>query len=105
MADLARYLRRFRRLVSPPGRPGPGGVPRERGRELADELAEVFAAIDAIADEADRIRQEGEEAARQRREGAEQEVERILAAADDEAEQARADAAAAHRRDLLQGID
>ncbi|HZD52241.1 MAG TPA: hypothetical protein VE175_04290, partial [Woeseiaceae bacterium] len=100
MADLNRYLRRFWRLVAPPGRPGPVAVPVDRAASVADELGVVFERIDAAEEEADRIREAGHERARRYLEHADERVRRILADARAAADQARADAQAHHRQDL-----
>lgn len=105
MADLSRYLRRFRRLVSPPGRAAPGAVPSDRRAELSDELAEVFAAIDEIEQEAERIRGEGEEEAERRRDEADEHVERILNSAREETEELRAEEAANRRQEIEDTIE
>ena len=105
VADLSRYLRRFRRLVSPPGRAAPGAVPSDRRAELADELAELFAAIDEVQQEAERIRGEGEEEAERRREEADEQVERILSSAREETEELRADEAARRRQEIEDTIE
>ena len=60
--NLQELLRRFRPLVVAPGRAGPTTVPVDRTADLMAELTDVFAAIDAIDDEAERV----EEEARQR---------------------------------------
>ena len=67
MLNLQELLRRFRPLVVAPGRAGPATVPIDRTADLMAELVDVFAAIDAIDDEAERI----EDDARQRAEQAE----------------------------------
>ena len=100
MPDLGRYLRHFRRLVSPPGRPGPIGVPADHLAELSEELEAVFRAVDAIQEEADRIRKDSESEARKKQEEAEDEAGRIVADARDRAEQVRAEEAARQRRDI-----
>jgi hypothetical protein len=55
MLNLQELLRRFRPLVVAPGRAGPATVPVDRTADLMAELADVFAAIDAIDDEAERV--------------------------------------------------
>jgi vacuolar-type H+-ATPase subunit H len=102
MPDLSRFLRRFRRLVSPPGRPGPIAVPADRSAELSSELEAVFRAIDGIQEEAERIRKQSEDEARKKKEEAEEEAGRILSEAGDRAEQARAEEASRHREDIEQ---
>lgn len=100
MADLNRYLRRFWRLVSPPGRAGPVAVPVDRVSTVSEELAHVFELIDAVQAEADRIREDGERAARNRRDEAELQANGVLADARAGVDQARAEAQAHHRRDI-----
>lgn len=100
MPDLSKYLRRFRRLVSPPGRPGPIAVPADRSARAADELEAVFQAVDAIQEEAERIRDESAEQARGKDAEAEDEAKRILSQARDRAEQVRAQEASRHREDI-----
>jgi hypothetical protein len=62
MLNLQGLLRRFRPLAVPLGRAGPATVPVDRTADHMAELADVFAAIDAIDDEAERV----EDGARQR---------------------------------------
>jgi hypothetical protein len=62
MLNLQGLLRRFRPLAVPLGRVGPATVPVDRTADHMAELADVFAAIDAIDDEAERV----EDGARQR---------------------------------------
>jgi hypothetical protein len=62
MLNLQDLLRRFRPLVVAPGRAGPATVPVDRTADLMAELADVFAAIDAIDHEAEWV----EDDARQR---------------------------------------
>jgi len=62
MLNLKELLRRFRPLVVAPGRAGPAAIPVDRTADLMAELADVFAVIDAIDDEAERV----EDDARQR---------------------------------------
>lgn len=90
--------------MSPPGRPGLAGVPTDHEAQVADELKDVFAAIDAIEQETRRIRAEAEVRAERGREASEATAERILADAIRGAEQVRADAAAEHRRDLDEDV-
>lgn len=100
MADLSSYLRRFRRLMSPPGRPGPAAVPKDRTADVSGELADVYGAVDAIAEEARRIRRDAEDRAEQRRTEAREEAERIRTQARERAEEERATAGAEKRSDL-----
>jgi flagellar biosynthesis/type III secretory pathway protein FliH len=97
MADLDRYLRRFRRLVSPPGRPATAGAPSDREVGLRDELGDVFAAIDAVAREAEQLREDARHRAAQRRGEATDRAARIVADARDDADRERSEAAAAWR--------
>lgn len=100
VSTLTNSLRRFRRAVSPPGRPGRAAVPADRSATLADELAEVFAAIDALADESERIRRDAEDAAAARREQGAREADRILQRAREDAAEDRARAAADRRASI-----
>lgn len=100
MADLDKYLRRFRRLVSPPGRPGPAAVPSDRAEERSDELQEVFAAIDRIEGEAREILDDGEERSEAMLADAEEEARRLLSEAGERADEARAEEQARHRRSV-----
>ena len=65
MLNLQELLRRFRPLVVAPGRAGPPTVPVDRTADLMVELSDVFAAIDAIDDEAERIEQDARQRAGQ----------------------------------------
>jgi DNA anti-recombination protein RmuC len=100
MADLSKYLRRFRRFVSPPGRPGPAAVPVDRVQEMSGELAEVFQAIDAVEAEAERIRQRGRTETERKQKEAERETERLLSEARDLSDQTRAEEAARRTEDI-----
>lgn len=100
MADLARFLRRFRRLASPPGRAGPLAVPLDRARARSGELEDLFVAIDAISEEAERILSEAEERCVKVREDAEKGVSRLLDDARSEADAARADESVRRREEL-----
>ncbi len=100
MADLNRYLRRFWRLVSPPGRPGPAGVPSDRARTITDEIGAVLESIDAVQEEAQRIRADAGQKARQRREEATERARRTLADARSRLDEERAAAQARHRGDV-----
>lgn len=104
MPDLDRFLRRFRRLVAPPGRPRPAGVPVDREAALSDELAEVFAAIDAIQEDAEAIRKEGKEKAEELRSRAEEEARRVISEGEDQADEVRAEEAARHRERLQEEV-
>jgi len=104
MPDLDRFLRRFRRLVAPPGRPRPAGVPLDREAALSDELAEVFAAIDAIQKEAEAIGKEGRKKAEALRSEAEEEVRRVISDGEDQADRVRAEEAARHRGRLREDV-
>lgn len=100
VADLARFLRRFRRLASPPGRAGPAAVPLDRDRARSEELEDLFAAIDEIGEEAERVLSEAEERCAKIREDAETGVSRLLDHARSEADAARADESVRRRAEL-----
>jgi hypothetical protein len=81
MPPLAALLERFRRLGGPPGAPAVGlGVPGRPGEAVVAELAPVFAAIDRIEAECDRLDSH-----------ATAEAARLVAEAEAEAERIRAD--------------
>jgi vacuolar-type H+-ATPase subunit H len=100
MSDLSWYLRRFRRLVAPPGRPGPAGATTDAHADQRAELAELFVLIDDIERQAQGILEDADEQARRRSRDADEEAQRIVADADAGLDQARADAAARHRRHI-----
>jgi ElaB/YqjD/DUF883 family membrane-anchored ribosome-binding protein len=100
MATLASYLRRFGRFVSPPGRPGRAAVPADRSNELADELGDVFAAIDDIGQEAAHIRDDALQLAEVRRRHGRDEADRILDQAREHAVEQRAAVATVHRAQI-----
>lgn len=100
MSDLSWYLRRFRRLVAPPGRPAAAASPTEEGAGPHDELAELFGLIDDIEREARRISEQAREEAQHRRSDGDERARRILAEANADLEQVRADEAARHRRHI-----
>ncbi len=102
--DLARFLRRFRRAVSPPGRPGPVSVPVDEESVRAEELRDVLAEIDDLAARAQHIRDEADARARDRRAAADAEAEQLLSRARAGAEVARAEAAALSRHDADEAI-
>ena len=107
MADLGSYLRRFRRLMSPPGRPGPMAVPSDRVADTTDELAELLAAVDVIDQEARATLADAHDRAQRRREQGRLEADRIRREAQQQAEEERAAAAADQRSQLedeLQGL-
>lgn len=98
-------LRRFRRIAAPPGQASSATVPVDRPAERFAELADVFAAMDEIDAEIERVEREGAaEAARILDEGRAA-TERILAEADERAEVARSEAAATRRRSRQEEID
>lgn len=100
MTDLDRYLRRFWRLMAPPGRPGSAAVPEDRSQTISDEIGSVLEAVDVVQAEAERIRSDAERQAQQRRETARQEAERILADARSRAGEVRAEAEMLQRRHI-----
>jgi vacuolar-type H+-ATPase subunit H len=91
------FLQRFRRLVTPPGRPAEAvGVPAS-GDELAGELGPVLEQLDTVGAEASDIEQRAREQARRRRDEAAREAAAILAEAHVRADAERARAAAEQR--------
>lgn len=97
MAELDRYLRRFRRMVSPPGRPGPAAVPADRAAELASELAPLFASIDDIDAEAGRILRDADEEIERIEDESRGHAQEILSRAREQSAVARAEAIAKQR--------
>ncbi len=98
--DPTRSLRRFRRLVSPPGRAAPAAVPVDRDATLAQELAAVLSAVDEVDREVTRIREEADERAQRVRDDADAEAARLLDEASETADRERADAGAARTREI-----
>ncbi len=94
MSDLSRYLRRFRRMVAPPGRPGLRAVPSDGPKDTSAELASIIREIDEIAAEAEAIRDEAERSANERQAAARDDAEAVIEKASQQAEVARAGAAA-----------
>jgi hypothetical protein len=91
------FLQRFRRLLTPPGRPAEAvGVPAS-GDELEGELGPVLAQLDTVGTEAADIEQRAREQARGRRDEAAREEAAILAEAQVRADAERARAAAERR--------
>jgi hypothetical protein len=82
-------LDRFRRAAA---------VPAAAGDELARELAPLFAALDAVEREGDKLRAQAERAAERRLAQARADAARIGARAQEDAEAERARAEAAARR-------
>lgn len=105
MVELSHYLRRFRRLVSPPGRQSPPARPADRRSALRDELSEVLQAIDHLEHESAHVREQAEQRARRRREEAEEEAERIRSRAEVELDDIQAEEAADRRRDIENEIE
>ena len=96
---LVDLLNRFRRLGAPPGPPArPVGIPASGGEALLAELAPLFAALDAIGDEATAIRADAERRAADLRSGASSEAGSIVAQARAAAADARREAAAERQR-------
>ena len=106
MPPLAALLERFRRLGGPPGAPAIGlGVPGRPGEAVAAELAPVFAAIDRIEAECDRLEaRAADEAARLRAE-ADAGCERIRADGRASAEAERRRIAALRADELAAQLD
>lgn len=80
-------------------------MPSDRRAELTDELVEVFAAIDEVQQEAERLRAEGQDEAERRRAEADEQVARILRKAREETEELRADEAAKRRKEIEATIE
>lgn len=91
---LSEILQRFR-FHGVPGAAAPTGVPVDRTRDIEDELAPVFAALDGVQRRATALVAGAERAAALRRATAVEEADRIVASAWSAAIAARADAAAA----------
>lgn len=98
-------LRRFRRIAAPPGRAASATVPLDRLAERSAELAGVFAAMDEIDVEIERVEREGSADAARTRDAGRAAAERILAEAAEHAEVARSEAAASRRRSREEEID
>lgn len=79
-------------------------VPTDREADLSQELASVFAAIDAVDRRAQQIRDEAEARAAQRLTDAESEADRIRVSAREGAEEVRARAAARRREDITDEV-
>ena len=91
-------LRRFRRIAAPPGRAASATVPVDRPSELSVELAAVFAAMDEIDEEIERMEREARVEMEQILAEGRASAERILAEAQERAEVVRSEAAASRRR-------
>jgi hypothetical protein len=98
MLDLQELLRRFRPLVVPPGKAGPATVPVDRTADIMAELAGVFASIDEIEDEADRIEGEAGDRAREIAASSALEAARLTSVAQQRVPAERAAADAERRR-------
>jgi hypothetical protein len=95
-----RLLRRFQKLVAPPGRPAAAlGVPAS-GEDLAAELAPLLATLDRADVEAAAIRRAAAEEAAERRERGTREAAAMIERARSAAEAERARAAAAGRSEV-----
>jgi hypothetical protein len=93
---LPRFLRRFQKLVAPPGRPASAlGVPAS-GEDLAAELAPLLAALDRADGEAAAMRTAAQDEAGRRRQRAAREAAAVI-------ERARGTAEAERRRAVLAG--
>ncbi|MEW1775486.1 hypothetical protein [Streptomyces sp. NPDC086777] len=101
--SLRDFLERFR----PTGTPGAAatGVPPDREAERAAELAPALARLTTVQQEAARIRAAGEEAAGTIRREAGREAAGIVAAAREQAPEARRQAAEPFVRDALRAAD
>ena len=98
MPDTRDFLRRFRRVASPPGRAGSATVPVDHLAELSVELAEVFVAMDEIDEQIEAVEREAREDAERIRGEGRAAAERVLAEAEERAELERSEAAASRRR-------
>lgn len=93
------FLERFRRLVTPPGRPAEAlGVPTA-GEELEAELRPLFAELDGIEAEAEAIRAEARRGASRRLDAAAEEAAAVVAEARERAAGERARASARRLQD------
>lgn len=99
MLNFQELLRRFRPLVAPPGRAGLATVPVDRTADRMAELADVFAAIDAIDDEAERVEDDTRQRASQVEAAAGLAATRLTSSARERAAGERA-AAYTERREL-----
>ncbi|MGZ8437159.1 MAG: hypothetical protein ACXW4H_00345 [Candidatus Limnocylindrales bacterium] len=99
MLNLQELLRRFRPLVVAPGRAGPATVPVDRTADLMAELTGVFASIDAIDDEAERVEEDARHRAGQVEVAARSRATRLTSNASERAAAENA-AAYAERREL-----
>ncbi|HYM50474.1 MAG TPA: hypothetical protein VET65_07845 [Candidatus Limnocylindrales bacterium] len=99
MISMAELLQRFRRAAAPPGAAAQPGIPSDRKADLSSELGEVFAAVRAIEAEAAAITTGAQREAARIRETALVEAQRIVADARAQVPAARAEAAAARRRE------
>jgi vacuolar-type H+-ATPase subunit H len=104
MATLSWYLRRFQRLVAPPGRPARIGVAPTPQTGPPRELDDVLDAVDAIRREADRIRDDAAAEAERVRADAADRADRVLAQAQRQAAAQRDEVAALHRSRIDDGI-
>lgn len=93
MARSRDLLQRFR-PAGAPGTAASAGVPADRVAELSAELEPVLALLDAVSEEARRIRAEGSREAARIRAGAAERVRTMVATATREAEADRIAAAA-----------
>lgn len=97
MAGLGDLLMRIRRRWAPPGGVDHPASPLVSDNPVADELAPLFAEIDAIEEEAEAIRTEGQKHAQVIRERAGRQAERVIAEAPGRAAAARTSAMASVR--------
>lgn len=93
MPQFPSFLARFRRLLTPPGRPAEAlGVPAS-GADLEGELAPLLGALDAVGEQADQIRRQAQQSAGRRRDEAAGEAKAVMEEARRRADDARAEAA------------
>ncbi len=98
MSPLEELLLRFRRLAVPPGLAEPAVVAIDRTLDITIELAPVFAAIDAVEDEADAIERDARARSLQRTTAAQAEAIRLVAEAEVRVAPLRSEALTRRRR-------
>jgi hypothetical protein len=100
VAAFASFLDRFRRLLTPPGRPGEAlGLPAS-GEDQSAELEPLFGELDAVDEQAREIERQALEQTQQRRAGAQAQAAAILEQARSRAERERARAAFEQRAEV-----
>jgi hypothetical protein len=102
---LTAYLRRFRRVVAPPGRPAPGAVPADRVADVRAEVVDLLTAIDRIGEEATEIVRRTEAEVEDLRIQTRTRVERLSADARHQASEARQTAAALRQERVTEELE